>query len=356
MRSDAASTARCWTRSRRDTPWCVRLWRPPHRDARLLAGLMCIVAGAVSAHEVRPGYLEIRAVEQGYEVLWKAPMRDGMVLPIAPVLPDQCRDLRAPSRQSVAASLIERRHIDCGEAGLEGGVIRIEGLATTLTDVVVRIDTPEHVETLMLKPDRPQFVVAEVAPSTRIAWDYFVLGVEHILLGIDHLLFVFGLLLIVSGPWQAIKTITAFTLAHSMTLAAATLGWVAVPQGPVEAVIALSIVFLALEVLRIRAGHPSLAAAKPWLVAFTFGLLHGFGFAGALAEVGLPRADIPLALLFFNLGVEAGQLAFIAVLLAMRAIWQLLRMGDLARFAPAAAYGVGCLASYWVIDRTLTLF
>ncbi len=311
---------------------------------------------AASAHEVRPGYLEIRAAEAGYDVLWKAPMRDGLVLPIEPVLPAHCRDTVPVSRQSVAASLIERRHVDCGAAGLAGARIRIEGLATTLTDVLVRIDMPNHVETAMLKPDRPELVIDVPPPAWQIALDYLVLGIEHILLGIDHLLFVFGLLLIVAGTWVAIKTITAFTVAHSLTLGAATLGWVDVPQGPVEAVIALSIVFLALEVLRIRAGHGSLAYRKPWLVAFAFGLLHGFGFAGALAEVGLPRADIPIALLFFNVGVEVGQLAFIASVVALGTMWRRLRLMDPSRLSGAAAYGIGCIASYWVIDRTLSLF
>ncbi len=321
-----------------------------------VAVLLIAYAVGAAGHEVRPGYLEIRAAETGFDVLWKAPMRDGMVLPIVPVLPERCRDLAPPSRQAIAASLIERRHIDCGPEGMTDASIRIDGLATTLTDVLVRIDTPAHSETVMLKPDRTQFVVAAPAPWWLISWDYLVLGVEHILLGIDHLLFVLGLLLIVTGTWTAIKTITAFTVAHSVTLAAATLGWVHVPQGPVEAVIALSIVFLALEVLRIRAGEPSLARTMPWLVALTFGLLHGFGFAGALAEVGLPAADIPLALLFFNLGVEAGQLAFIASVVILRLAWNRVGLGDPRRLAPAAAYGIGSIASYWVIDRTIGLF
>jgi hypothetical protein len=313
-------------------------------------------AFAAQAHEVRPGYLEIRAAESGYEVLWKAPMRDGYVLPIDPVLPAACRDLAPPSRQSVPGSLIERRRVDCGPNGLANAMIRIDGLETTLTDVLVRIDLPDYTQTVMLKPDRPAFVFDAAVAWQQVVWDYIVLGVEHILLGVDHLLFVLGLLIIVRGSWAAVKTITAFTLAHSITLAAATLGWVAVPQGPVEAVIALSIVFLAVEILHARAGHPGIAYRAPWLVAFTFGLLHGFGFAGALAEVGLPRADIPLALLCFNVGVEIGQLLFIAALFVLREIWLRVRLADLARLTPAAAYGIGSIASYWVIDRTVGLF
>lgn len=324
---------------------------------RALAALfLALLAEGAAAHEVRPGYLEIRGTEQAYDVLWKAPMRDGYVFPIAPVLPDACHDLIPPSRQAVAASLIERRRVTCGESGLIGQTLRIDGLATTLTDVLVRIDLPEVEQTIMLKPERATMVIAGAVPWTQVIVDYLVLGIEHILLGIDHLLFVFGLLLIVHGTWRAIGTITAFTLAHSITLAAATLGWVAVPQGPVEAVIALSIVFLAAEVMHWRAGRPGLAHRAPWIVAFTFGLLHGFGFAGALTEVGLPKADIPLALLFFNVGVEVGQLIFIATLLVLRATWNAMRLVELQRFAGAAAYGIGIVASYWVIERTVGLF
>ncbi len=315
-----------------------------------------LIAATAFAHEVRPGYLEISGTGDAYDVLWKAPMRDGYVFPIAPVLPDACHDLVPPSRQTVAASFIERRRVACGEAGLIGQTLRIDGLATTLTDVLVRIALPDVEQTVMLKPERASMVVAGAVPWTQVIVDYLVLGIEHILLGADHLLFVFGLLLIVHGTWRAVSTITAFTLAHSITLAAATLGWVAVPPGPVEAVIALSIVFLAAEVLHWRAGRPGLAHRAPWVVAFTFGLLHGFGFAGALAEIGLPKSDIPLALLFFNLGVEVGQLIFIAALLALRALWHLLRFTELQRFVGAAAYGIGAVSSYWVIDRTVGLF
>jgi HupE / UreJ protein len=180
---------------------------------------------------------------------------------------------------------------------------------------------------------------------------YLVLGVEHILLGIDHLLFVLGLLLIVRGPWQLFKTITAFTLAHSLTLALATFGVVTLPPRPVDAAIALSIVFLAAEILRGRQGRVGLTHRFPWLVAFGFGLLHGLGFAGALAEVGLPAAEVPAALLFFNLGVEIGQLMFVAAVLSLRWAARSLQLGWPAWAEVLPAYAIGTLACFWLMER-----
>jgi len=187
----------------------------------------------------------------------------------------------------------------------------------------------------------------------RAAWRYTVLGIEHILTGIDHLLFVLALLLVVVGRWKLVKTITAFTLAHSITLALATLGVVTVPSGPVEAAIALSIVFLASEIIWWHRGWTSLTFARPWLVAFAFGLLHGLGFAGALSEIGLPSAEIPIALLFFNIGVEIGQLAFVAaVLLGAGALSRLAPVANTAAFARVAiAYAIGTVATYWFVER-----
>jgi hypothetical protein len=185
---------------------------------------------------------------------------------------------------------------------------------------------------------------------------YTRLGIEHILLGIDHLLFVFGLLLLVRGPWMLVKTITAFTLAHSITLALATLGFVHVPARPVDAAIALSIAFLAAEILRARQGRPGLTARKPWLVAFVFGLLHGLGFAGALTQLGLPPGEIPLALLFFNVGVEIGQLMFVGLVLALGWALRQLQVGWPSWAEPLPAYAIGTVAAFWLIERTSGLF
>ena len=187
--------------------------------------------------------------------------------------------------------------------------------------------------------------------TTDVARRYVVLGIEHILLGIDHLLFVLGLLLLVRGPWMLVKTVTAFTLAHSITLALATLGIVNVPARPVDAAIALSIAFLAAEILHARRGRLGLAARKPWLVAFVFGLLHGLGFAGALTQLGLPPGEVPLALLFFNVGVEIGQLLFVGLVLAL--IWALRELQvRWPRWAePLPAYAIGTLAAFWFMER-----
>lgn len=235
--------------------------------------------------------------------------------------------------------------------------------------VLHRFDTtpwePALSQVPLLLPDPPQFAMAERPAHGKIAGTYFALGVEHILLGIDHLLFVLALVVLVSGWRQLITTITAFTLAHSITLALAVLGMTSVPQGPVEAVIALSIVFVAVEILHKLEGRKTLAIRKPWLVAFGFGLLHGFGFAGALSEIGVPDHAIRLSLAVFNLGVETGQLAFIlaigALMLLLRRMpsvhqWEI-RTGHTATVASAlpVAYIVGGVSAWWLIDRTIAL-
>jgi hydrogenase/urease accessory protein HupE len=184
-----------------------------------------------------------------------------------------------------------------------------------------------------------------------VARTYLALGVEHILTGFDHLLFVLALLLIVKSARRIVATVTAFTVAHSLTLAAATLGFVHLPQPPVEAAIALSIAFVAAEIVHGLDGRPGLTARAPWLVAFAFGLLHGLGFAGALAEIGLPQSAIPLALLCFNLGVELGQLAFVVALLACLALARRARIPWPRAARPLPAYAIGALAMFWVIER-----
>jgi hydrogenase/urease accessory protein HupE len=249
---------------------------------------------------------------------------------------------------------IKRWVIRTGPQGLDGWEVAVHGLPATMVDVLVRVAYADgRVVSRMLRPDAPSFTLtAETAGPA--AGGYFVLGVEHILFGIDHLLFVFALVLIVRGIGPLVKTITAFTVAHSITLAAATLGWVHVPSAPVEAVIALSIGFVAAEIVRSRRGQPGLTERAPWLVAGVFGLLHGFGFAGALSDVGLPANDIPLALLFFNVGVEAGQLAFVAVALGVIALLRRIRLPDWTPHLPP--YAIGSVAMYWVIERTAAIW
>lgn len=240
--------------------------------------------------------------------------------------------------------------------GIEGWEVKIHGLESTMIDVLVRVELADgRAISRLLRPDAPSFLFlsSQAGPA---ACGYFLLGVEHILYGADHLLFVLCLLLLVRSAGPLVKTITAFTVAHSITLGLAALGWVHVPSAPVETTIALSIVFLATEIAKRRAGVPSFTERRPWLVAFTFGLLHGFGFAGALSAVGLPANDVPLALLLFNVGVEAGQLLFVAAVLAVVAMARRIRHASPAWLRPAPAYGIGAVASYWLIARIVVFW
>jgi hypothetical protein len=245
--------------------------------------------------------------------------------------------------------------MEFGREGLVGKRIAIDGLAATTTQVLVRIEFADgRVQTQLLRPSDAAFTVPARRPALDIARDYVVMGVGHILGGYDHLLFVLGLLLLVGGFAPLIKTITAFTLAHSLTLGLATLGLVHVPQAPVEAAIALSIVFLARELIEKQRGRPGLASRRPWLMSFGFGLLHGFGFAGALSAVGLPQGDIPLALAGFNIGVEAGQILFVVAALLVVALVRRAATRAPAWVRSVPAYGIGSLAAFWLIARVAT--
>lgn len=316
-----------------------------------LAGIF--FGGASYAHESRPAYLELVETKPAvFDVLWRRPARGNMVLSMQPVFPGHCKQVGPRSHYPQPDAMVERWAIDCGTASLVGHQIRIEGLHTTLTDVLVRVSFADDVtHTQVLRPNLTAFTVEGTPSKWEVSADYFRLGVEHILGGVDHLLFVLALLLIVGSTRRLIATVTAFTIAHSITLAAATLGWVHVPQQPVEAVIALSILFVAGEILHVRQGRSGVTRRWPWVVAFTFGLLHGFGFAGALTEVGLPQKEIPLALLMFNVGVEAGQIAFILAVLCCLYIIKRIISAPLPRAVPAAAYGIGGMSAFWVIDR-----
>jgi len=306
----------------------------------------------VHAHEVRPAYLELRQTEADtIDVLWKVPARGDLKLSIQARLPENCESLSVIASNMTGGAFTDRWKVTC-PGGLTGGTIAIDGLSSTLTDALVRIERPDGTSQIArLTPTAPSFVVEAAPTSYQIAATYLGLGVEHILLGIDHLLFVLALLLLVNGWRHLLATVTAFTLAHSITLAAATLGFVQVPQRPVEAVIALSIVFVAAELIRFRNGQVSLTQRWPWAIAFTFGLLHGFGFAGALSEIGLPEQAIPLALLFFNVGVELGQLLFIAVALVMGAVVRRVSVPWPTWAWRLPAYGIGALAAFWTIER-----
>jgi hypothetical protein len=321
-----------------------------------------LLSVAALAHDVRPGYLSLTEVEDGaggrFDVLFKVPATAETQLALEARLPPVCREASPRDWQAIAGATVERWTIDCGAAGLESGEVAIGGLELTLTDVLLRVEWRDgsRFSTLL----RPESSSVRVAPDggdgeTVPAAGFLRLGVEHILGGIDHLLFVLCLMLLVDGAGKLLATVTAFTLAHSVTLALATLGVVRVPSGPVEASIALSIVLLAVELVRRWRGEVGTMVRRPWLVSFAFGLLHGLGFAGALSEVGLPAGDIPLALFLFNVGVELGQIAFVAVVLGTIAAWRWLarrRSLALPRWAPLVpAYAIGCVAAAWLCER-----
>jgi hydrogenase/urease accessory protein HupE len=321
----------------------------------LLLLILALLAAPSAADEFKPAYLQLTQTgPTSYDVLWKVPALDEQtMLKLKPVFPPGAQEL-TPRRGTYAnGATVLRWKIEV-PGSLEGKPIAFEGLSLTRTDVLVRLARADGTEQLeRLNPAEPQFIAVASPGPWEVITSYTWLGIEHILLGVDHLLFVAALVMLVRGKRQLLLTITAFTIAHSITLALATLGIVNVPGPPVEAIIALSILFVALEILRREQGHPSLASEKPWLVAFSFGLLHGLGFAGALAEVGLPENSIPLALLFFNVGVEIGQLLFVGVLLAAAAGARRLAGGQvdprLATTLPA--YAIGGIASFWVIER-----
>ncbi len=330
-------------------------------------GFLTVAAGGpqgAQAHEVRPGYLELRARGADvWDILFKVPAKGARRLALTVRLPDGCEGTEALARR-VGAATIERWRVTCSD-GLVDHSITIEGLAATRTDVLVRV---RHVDgttqTARLTSKRPDFEVVGSPSQLEVATTYLGLGVEHILAGLDHLLFVLALLFLVGDLRKLVGAITAFTAAHSLTLAAAALGWLRVPSAPVEAAIALSIVLVAVEILRDPGG---LAERKPWLVTFAFGLLHGLGFASSLNEVGLPAHAIPVALAFFNVGVEAGQLLFISGVLCLfkltsalprfrreasqSGIWAVAEL-----FARPVSYSIGILGAFWLIERTASFW
>ncbi len=330
---------------------------------RALIGMLLLAWSALAAgDDFRPAYLEIRELDnERYDVLWKVPSKGQAQRPAISVhFPATTEVLQEPRVITSDDARIERWQVRHA-GGLVGQTIAVEGAGPGVTDVIARVERRDGSSRLERLPaSNPQFQVQSPAGIGAVAWTYFVLGVEHILSGIDHLLFVLALLLLVRGARQIVITVTAFTLAHSVTLLAATLGWVHVPGPPVESIIALSIVFVAAEVLHGLQGRPGMTARAPWLVAFSFGLLHGFGFAGALAEVGLPQTAVPTALLMFNAGVEVGQLVFVAVMLLAGAVLARLkwfsRPSSMQSALIASAYGIGSIAAFWTVERVVSFW
>jgi hydrogenase/urease accessory protein HupE len=308
--------------------------------------------------EFRPALLEIRETHPGwYAVTWKVPTQNGRPLALSPVLPDTLSPVGLPSTRVLQGNIVKQSTWTGQPGSLVGETIRIDGLSTIPIDVILQLELADGSgHSAILRPASPLFHVPERATRWMVAGSYWKIGTIHILEGFDHLLFVLALLLIIPNRWMLLKAITAFTLSHSVSLALATLGVVNVPGPPTEAVIAISILLLAVEIVHSREGRFSLTARLPWLVALTFGLVHGLGFAGALAEVGLPQQDIPLALLMFNIGVETGQLIFVGAALAVIAMLKLLPIrwpGWSWRLVP---YAIGSTATFWSVDRIHSFF
>jgi hydrogenase/urease accessory protein HupE len=329
---------------------------------RLLITLLLLLTGswhsAAIAHESQPGLLDLRQLTaERWEVVWRAPIYYGKPHPARLALPGDWQPVGEPRRQRLESSELHRQILEVPPDTLDGSVIRFPGLEQTITDVFVRLSRLDGSESSqVVRPTKPEALLRGERPWTTTAGEYLVLGFQHILLGVDHLLFVLGLLVIVRGPRMLIETITAFTVAHSITLALATLGYASVSGPPLNAAIALSILFLGPEMVRVWRGETSFTIRHPWVVAFCFGLLHGFGFASGLSTVGMPRAEIPLALAMFNVGVELGQLAFVALILLTRQALQVLqfRWPRWAELGPA--YAIGSLGAYWTIQRTAMMF
>lgn len=309
------------------------------------------------AHESQPGTLDLRQVTKDrYEVIWRAPIYSGRPHPARLVLPEHWQKTEEPTVRLLADSQVFRHVVTIGPKNVEGSIIRFPGLENTITDVFVRLNRLDGTTmTAVVRPSKPYAQLRGERTWYTTAGEYIALGFNHILMGVDHLLFVLGLLLIVKGRMMLLKTITAFTVAHSIILAIATLGYASVPLPPLNAAIALSILFIGPETVRSWRGETSLTISYPWVVAFLFGLLHGFGFASGLTTTGMPKAELPLALLFFNVGVELGQLVFVFMALALVRSFTILEVRWPRWTVALPGYIVGSLGAYWTIQRTIIL-
>lgn len=320
----------------------------------LLALFALFAATSAQADELRPGYMALTQQNASdWSLSWKLPMRGGLTPQTNPILPKGC-DLSGTPERTIANGAVETRVVVRCTGNVAGQEIGMSAMAASQTDILVRVaPLGRSVQALRLTAAEPVATIAAKPDGWQVAKTYFIIGVEHILFGYDHLLFVVCLVLLLSGWWTIAKAVTAFTVAHSVTLIGTTMGLMGLPQAPVEAVIALSIMFLAVEILKKDPERPRLSERLPWLVALIFGLLHGFGFAGALREVGLPESDVPTALLTFNLGVEAGQLLIVFAAIAV--------VAGLRRFVASATqpvlkfatYAIGITAGFWFIERII---
>ncbi|MEH6715011.1 HupE/UreJ family protein [Parasphingorhabdus flavimaris] len=315
---------------------------------------LALVPDSARADELRPAYIEMTEQSPGqWSVLWKASTNSRLGQSGQVIIPANCNIKGEREREFAGSNILSRLALRC-DGSLQGQSIGLKGLELSTTDALVRIAPIDGaMQTLRLTPDQPVAALPKPSIISNVAATYTIIGIEHIVLGFDHLFFVLALVLLLKGGWLVAKTVTAFTVAHSITLVGTTLGWLSLPSQPVEAVIALSIIFLAVEVIKARPDDLRLSERFPWIVAFLFGLLHGFGFAGALAEIGLPEGDVPLALLTFNLGVEIGQLAIVAVAMALLYGLRKFRIEWLQPTKTALAYGIGIISTYWFVERMI---
>jgi hydrogenase/urease accessory protein HupE len=322
---------------------------------RLIASLFLALMAIMPAHadELRPGYLDLtETTPNTWSMIWKAPINSGLALRATPALPTDCIASQE-SRELEQRALVLKAQFRCHQS-LFGRSVGLKGIDATFTDALLRVAPLDgRIRTARLTPDAPSYRIEADPSRLEVARTYLLLGIEHILFGWDHLLFVVALVMLLRRGWTIAKAVTAFTLAHSITLVGSTLGFLGLPQAPVESVIALSIMFLCVEIIKARPGETRLSERVPWIVAFLFGLLHGFGFAGALAEIGLPHGEVPVALLTFNLGVEGGQLVIVTTALVVIALIRRLAEPALRPAITVATYATGITASYWFIERTL---
>jgi hypothetical protein len=326
----------------------------------LIPGVLALlILGRLPAwsHPLDPALLEIwETRDSAVQVRWRQPRAQPANAPLTPVLPEPCRQVSTPSVSQSDTHVTQRWDVDCGGQRLVATRLGVDGLAARQTDALLRVHLADgRLVQAVLRPGSPFFTVPPQAGRLDVAWAYGALGVEHILSGFDHLLFVLGLVLLVHDRRRLLATITAFTLGHSVTLALAVLGVVHIPPAPVEMLIAVSIFLVAVELTRARQGQALGMGRRPWGIAAVFGLLHGLGFAGALSQVGLPSGDIPLALLAFNAGIEAGQLGFVALVLAGRSTLGCLPGRWQQAGALAPAYTIGTLAVFWMCERMAAL-
>ena len=316
--------------------------------------LLCLIGSAAHADELRPGYVEFTQVSAAkWTLVWKIPIKGGFTPFTKPILPEGCSIIGAQSRAISRESVITTSGVIC-KHGVAGRFIGVGDFIAAQSDVLVRVaPLGRPVQALRLTADQPRAQIRAKPSRFLVAQTYFRTGIDHILFGYDHLLFVVSLVLLLSGFWTVLKAVTAFTVAHSLTLIGTTLGVVGLPQKPFESVIALSIMFMAAEILKRKPGELRLSQRIPWLVSFGFGLLHGFGFAGALKEIGLPESDVPTALVTFNLGVEAGQIIIVAVTIGLLAALRNCVANAEHQAVKLVTYAIGITASFWFIERIL---